>query len=183
VKSRSAAADPSTRRDASGSTSSTDTAPAAAARAHTTADRSVTPPTATKSCDSASPRAPGTPVTASRISAKAATRGRRRRRRAASPPAPVTVARSSDERVGAEVLARRFEGDQVMAERAREDVLETLGRPSLGVVDGPDRARLGEDEDLLAPNAEDLTGDAPGGIAGQVDPQRADVPRATLLDP
>src|SRR6266700_3353207 len=86
-------------------------------------------------------------------------------------------------RIPAEDIARALERRERGAERALELLVEGLRRPALGAMNRADRARLVEQENLVAAHAENLSRDGFGAVGGEIDDERRDLFRGHLAEP
>src|SRR5438132_8056671 len=89
---------------------------------------------------------------------------------------------SASYRIPTEDIARALQRRERGAEGALELLVEGLRRPALGAMDRADRARLVEQENLVAAHAENLSGDGFGAVGGEIDDERRDLFRGHLTE-
>src|SRR5881394_3409558 len=102
------------------------------------------------------------------------------RERSASPSAAIgsTIrTRCMSPRVPGEDFLRALERVEVGTQRRHRLRGDGLGRPAFGAVHRAHRPVLRYQEKLVRPHAEDLAGDVPGLIGGEVDGERSDLRR------
>src|SRR6266852_6070682 len=85
-------------------------------------------------------------------------------------------------RIPREHVGGTFQRRERGAERALELLVDLVGRPAVGAMDGADRARLVEQEYLVVAHAENLPGDAVGAVGGEIDRERRDLFRRHLTE-